>query len=204
MFVGKVVYKSSPVSLIRFSEFRQRSEGSSVEEKLLFLLENTGVSAIITDNSETGEALNVLLRTGKSFGMAACDFLETIVLRNNDTDAYDGKAQKVALMTMHAAKGLEFPAVFIAGCEKDFIPFRHPGNEKCDIDEERRLFYVAMTRARERLFLSHVKKRNVYGKFVQREISPFVKDIADRLMRIQKNQRKKHKKERQLQLGLFV
>ena len=188
----------------RFSEFRRRTEDSSVEEKLLFLLENTGLSAMISENSETGEALNVLLSTGKSFGMAACDFLETIVLRNNDTDAYDANAQKVALMTMHAAKGLEFPAVFITGCEKDFIPFRHPGNEKCDIDEERRLFYVAMTRARERLFLSHVKKRNVYGKFVQREISPFVKDIADRLMHIQKNQRKKHKKESQLQLGLFV
>jgi DNA helicase-2/ATP-dependent DNA helicase PcrA len=71
------------------------------------------------------------------------------------------------------------------------------------MDEERRLFYVAMTRAGERLFFSHAKKRNVYGKFLQREISPFVKDIEENLIRVQKSRGKKQKKESQLQLGLF-
>lgn len=106
-------------------------------------------------------------------------------------------------MTLHASKGLEFPVVFIAGCEKDFIPFSRP-DKQTDTDEERRLFYVAMTRAKEQLFLSHVKKRTVYGKTLAREISPFVSDIEERLIRTQKSQfKKKEKKPNQTQLDLF-
>ncbi|OQX21059.1 MAG: hypothetical protein BWK80_34625 [Desulfobacteraceae bacterium IS3] len=126
-----------------------------------------------------------------------------IALRNHDADIHDVNAEKVTLMTLHASKGLEFPVVFITGCENDLIPFSRP-DKKTDTDEERRLFYVAMTRAKEQLFLTHVKTRTVYGKSLEREISPFVSDIEERLIRIQKSLfKRKEKKNSQTQLDLF-
>ncbi|QTA87046.1 UvrD-helicase domain-containing protein [Desulfonema magnum] len=187
----------------RISEFKKNMAEKSVEEKLMFLFENTGISSMIKENVKTGEAFDDLVRTAKAFGVRTSDFFEMIVLQTNDTDTYDFNAEKVTLMTMHAAKGLEFPVVFITGCEKDYLPFKRSEDEEIDIDEERRLFYVAMTRAKDRLFLTHVKKRTVYGKTVQREISPFVADIEQRLITLEKIQAKKRKKERQVQLDLF-
>ena len=74
------------------------------------------------------------------------------------------RPKKFSLMTMHAAKGLEFPVVFITGCEENLIPFKQRNSEQADIEEERRLFYVAMTRAKDRLYLTRAKKRRIYGK----------------------------------------
>jgi DNA helicase-2/ATP-dependent DNA helicase PcrA len=105
-------------------------------------------------------------------------------------------------MTMHAAKGLEFPVVFIAGCENDFIPLNRQG---ADPAEERRLFYVAMTRAMERLYLTRAKKRSVYGELLTRSPSPFLNDIESRLKKDDAPQRKKKKQKEanQKQLKLF-
>jgi len=104
-------------------------------------------------------------------------------------------------MTMHAAKGLEFPVVFIAGCEKDLIPLNR---QDADTNEERRLFYVAMTRAMERLYLTRAKKRSVYGELLSRSPSPFIADIENRLKKDDFPQRKKKKKSKaQKQLKLF-
>jgi DNA helicase-2/ATP-dependent DNA helicase PcrA len=91
--------------------------------------------------------------------------------------------------------------VFIAGCENGFIPFIRPGEELVDPDEERRLFYVAMTRAKERLYLTMAKKRTIYGKNSLREISPFVKDIEKTLIKNKKAHL--NKKTKQSQLTLF-
>ena len=87
---------------------------------------------------------------------------------------------------MHAAKGLEFPVVFVIGCEDDLIPFRRYNNIENDIDEERRLFYVAMTRARQLLFLTYSKKRKIFGRTETRHPSPFLVDIENRLKSFQK------------------
>ena len=107
-------------------------------------------------------------------------------------------------MTMHAAKGLEFPVVFIAGCEKHLIPLSRQGAEPDDPAEERRLFYVAMTRAMERLYLTRAKKRSVYGELLSRSPSPFVADIENRLKRDDSPERQKKKKTKeQKQLKLF-
>lgn len=107
-------------------------------------------------------------------------------------------------MTMHAAKGLEFPVVFIAGCEKDLIPLRRHGAEPADPAEERRLFYVAMTRAMERLYLTRAKKRSVYGELLSRSPSPFLADIENRLKKDDTSKHKKKKKTKeQKQLKLF-
>ena len=90
------------------------------------------------------------------------------------------EAEKVILMTLHAAKGLEFPVVFIVGCEKNILPLdlEHMAGDK---EEERRLLYVGMTRAKERLYLLSAKKRRLYGRIYENDPSPFLADIEEEL-----------------------
>ena len=123
---------------------------------------------------------NEIMNLADEFGKNTLDFLVKMALQT-DTDLYDSKAEKVALLTMHAAKGLEFPVVFITGCEKDLIPLRSPEGAVQNMEEERRLFYVAMTRAKKVLYLTYAKKRHLYGKLEAREPSPFVMDIEKQL-----------------------
>jgi DNA helicase-2/ATP-dependent DNA helicase PcrA len=104
---------------------------------------------------------------------------------------------------MHAAKGLEFPVVFVAGCETGFIPFKRSDKESTDIDEERRLFYVAMTRAKERLYLTCAKKRKIYGKSEKRTLSPFVGEIEERLRTHEEHAFRQKKKNGHTQMKLF-
>ncbi|MCP4691485.1 MAG: ATP-binding domain-containing protein, partial [Desulfobacterales bacterium] len=190
----------------RFHDFSENlfSMGRSiremkVEEALDYILENTRLKKTIRKLPESEEAVSELLRFSKPFGSRAPDFLAMLSLQT-DPDAHDHQAQKVSLMTMHAAKGMEFPVVFIVGCEDGLTPFIRPGDHAPDLAEERRLFYVAMTRARERLYLTHAKKRAIHGKTGERTISPFVADIESRLKRHSKSKYKKKKKQEQLSL----
>ncbi|MGM0643038.1 MAG: UvrD-helicase domain-containing protein [Thermodesulfobacteriota bacterium] len=100
---------------------------------------------------------------------------------NHDQDFWVPDAEKVSLMTIHASKGLEFQVVFVAGCEQGLIPFYPGGKGADDMDEERRLFYVAMTRAKHLLCLTYAKKRMVFGKTEKREKSIFLKNIRENL-----------------------
>lgn len=126
-------------------------------------------------------------------------FLDKQALQS-DTDLYRPEAERVALMTMHAAKGLEFKVVFIAGCEDGLVPFYPSGDRSSDIDEERRLLFVAMTRAEDRLFVSWARKRRIYGKTGERQISPFLLDISPQLREHLSSQ---DKPSGQRQLSLF-
>ena len=110
-------------------------------------------------------------------GMRA--FLTAAALQS-ETDRYDERADRVALMSLHAAKGLEFPVVFIVGCEEDLLPYRPP-HRAADPAEERRLFYVGMTRARHRLVLTHATRRLLFGQRLENPISGFVTDIETAL-----------------------
>ena len=111
------------------------------------------------------------------------------------TDDWDERADRIALLTLHAAKGLEFSVVFITGCEDGLIPLRFGGNsDGKETEEERRLFYVGMTRAKDKLFLSHAAKRLWNGKVREREISPFLQDIEDKLLERKKSAFKTGKK----------
>jgi len=188
--------------LVDLSGLQKAVNEKSVEEKLHFIINNTKLASTLKQHSVKKEAVDRLTGMSKEFGDNAANFFEMTALQT-DTDIYDSRAEKVALMTMHAAKGLEFPVVFIAGCEKGFIPFIRPREEPVDLDEERRLFYVAMTRARERLYLTMAKKRMIYGKRTLRTISPFVKDIEQKLIKRKQTHLKKKKKESRLQLTLF-
>jgi superfamily I DNA/RNA helicase len=147
------------------------------------------------------EALDNLVAFSKRFGSNTTDFFTHVAL-HTDTDAYVSRAEKVSLMTLHAAKGLEFPVVFISGCEQDYIPLQRSADDVTDIQEERRLFYVAMTRAMERLYLTGASKRRIYGCVESRSLSPFVSDIEARLKKVESPQKKKKKTDQQ-QLTLF-
>jgi len=101
-----------------------------------------------------------------------------------EAEARDPRARAVSLMTIHAAKGLEFPVVFVAGCEEGIIPYAEPadrGRGEADPDEERRLLYVAMTRARDHLFLTSASRRVIFGRSVNPGPSPFLQLLDESL-----------------------
>jgi len=167
--------------------------------KLAYLSRQPGLAPFFETEDSAG-ALERLAAMPAASGPDTAGFLAAIAL-HSDTDAFHPRAEKVALMSMHAAKGLEFSVVFIAGCEDGLIPYRRAADEPIDTEEERRLFYVAMTRARQRLYLSCAKRRRVFGKAEAREVSPFVWDIEERLRKDETPQAgRKTKKDVQLQL----
>ncbi|TET73533.1 MAG: hypothetical protein E3J56_03915, partial [Candidatus Aminicenantes bacterium] len=151
-----------------FSRLKKEMKGMTVEKKLLYITENTKLKATVKNSPEPKDAFDKLIDISKNHGNNTDEFFTATALQT-DTDTYYPQAEKVSLMTMHAAKGLEFSVVFIAGCEKGYIPFERGEDKETDIDEERRLFYVAMTRAKERLYLTHARKRRIFGKTVSRD-----------------------------------
>jgi DNA helicase-2/ATP-dependent DNA helicase PcrA len=108
------------------------------------------------------------------------DFLDHAALVS-DADEYKAEAQ-VTLMTMHSAKGLEFPLVFIAGLEEGLFPHSRANESQNDLEEERRLCYVAITRAEKYLYLSHAMKRRVYGEELPSEPSRFLMEFPIELI----------------------
>ena len=103
-------------------------------------------------------------------------FLEKAVL-TAPIDRFHGEGGKVTLMTLHSAKGLEFPAVFITGCEEGLFPHSRSLDDPDELEEERRLMYVGMTRARERLFVSHAARRRWQGHYRDQSPSRFLAEI---------------------------
>jgi DNA helicase-2/ATP-dependent DNA helicase PcrA len=97
-------------------------------------------------------------------------------------DTLDPRADRVSLLTLHAAKGLEFPVVFIVGCEEGLLPLAFGDEETADVDEERRLFFVGLTRAQQTLVLTHARARICRGRRTERHPSPFLRDLADELL----------------------
>jgi len=104
-------------------------------------------------------------------------FLENVaLLTDQDTDNPDDK-NKVTLMTIHSAKGLEFPHVYVVGMEEDLFPSKMSIHTQKDLEEERRLFYVALTRAEQRVTLSFCKSRYKYGTPISPSPSRFINEI---------------------------
>ena len=96
-------------------------------------------------------------------------------------DAYDPRAEAVTLMTLHAAKGLEFPCVFVTGCEEGLMPYRLFKRDAADPEEERRVLYVGMTRAARFLYLTHAARRRLFGRDYRPGRSPFLDRIEEAL-----------------------
>jgi superfamily I DNA/RNA helicase len=111
-------------------------------------------------------------------------FLEKVALLDRDEPGSDSKEKKLAkdavvLMSLHSSKGLEFPHVFLPGFEEGFLPHKKSVSEGFDVDEERRLCYVGITRAREKLTILHAETRMKYGKAEPRELSRFLAEIPE-------------------------
>jgi len=123
-------------------------------------------------------------------------FLDELQLLQ-ETDAYDHRMEAITLMSVHASKGLEFPVVFIAGLEEGIFPYtpkyntedQNPASIQSHLEEERRLMYVGITRAKERLFLSYAKQKSGSSRENPSEPSIFMKEIREHLQELQPEQR---------------
>ena len=148
------------------------------------------------------ERIDRFQRRAAPFRNRLQDFLTTTALQS-ETDLYDQRADRVTLMSLHASKGLEFPVVFIVGCEEGLLPYLPP-NREIRTDEERRLFYVGMTRAQRRLILTHAGRRFLFGQSMENRLSGFVTDIATALQEVrQAEPRRSRQKAEDRQLSLF-
>lgn len=109
---------------------------------------------------------------------AISEFLEDVALAT-DLDKDTGDDDRVALMTIHLAKGLEFPYVYVVGMEEDLFPSAMSMNTRSELEEERRLFYVALTRAEKQAFLTYTQNRYRWGKLIDAEPSRFLEEIDE-------------------------
>ena len=130
-----------------------------------------------------GPAAEMLRETARETGGDLERFLRRLDLSPLESEG-GARSEKVRLLTFHAAKGLEFPVVFIAGAEEGITPLggSHGEGPAADPDEERRLFYVAVTRAMDELYISYCAHRMVYGKKVDTTPSRYISDIPDTVM----------------------
>src|SRR5574338_167554 len=153
-------------------------------------LERSGLQAAIQDGSDEGEerwANVVELRNhAAEFDEIAppeglARFLEEVALVS-DQDELEDAPDRVTLITLHAAKGLEFPVVFIVGMEEGLLPHRRALEDERELEEERRLAYVGMTRAKDRLYLVHAHRRSTYGVGAQSEPSSFLSELPEELL----------------------
>jgi len=127
--------------------------------------------------------------------------LQDAAALTTDAEFRDARADRVSLLTLHAAKGLEFAVVFIVGLEDGLLPLHWDEADEAAMAEERRLFYVGMTRAKDRLILSHARQRHWRGRLRMFEPSPFLRDIENELVRHQPTQGARSKpQDRQLKL----
>ncbi len=114
------------------------------------------------------------------------DYLEEVALLT-DIDNYNSDADTVVLMTLHSAKGLEFPVVFIPGMEEGVFPGMQSMYVESEVEEERRLAYVGITRAKQKLYLTHAKSRMIYGSTNYYRPSRFVAEIPEKLLEIHRS-----------------
>jgi DNA helicase-2/ATP-dependent DNA helicase PcrA len=150
---------------------------------------------------ETIAYLKSFLRHDEAGGHQRGDAMEEKLLA--PADLFDPRADAVALMTMHMAKGLEFPVVFIAGCVDGIVPLKIM-KDGFDIEEERRLFYVGMTRAKDELHLLHARKQFLFGQTLSPARSSFINEMPQDLLAVAVlPDRKEKRKTENKQMGLF-
>jgi DNA helicase-2/ATP-dependent DNA helicase PcrA len=159
-----------------------------LEEQVKHVIQQSGLRDFhAREKDEKGEArvenLDELVNAADAFSPESEDgltplasFLAHATLESGETQAATGK-DSVQLMTLHAAKGLEFPTVFIVGLEEGLFPSEHSAFDPDRLPEERRLCYVGITRAMQRLYLTHAESRRIYGRTAYREPSRFLADL---------------------------
>ena len=163
----------------------------SLPEFLSLILEKSGylreLTASGTDEDQTRiENLQELVNVANEFEPEELDntlgeFLSQVSLVS-DIDGMDEIANNVTLMTLHASKGLEFPIVFLAGCDEGIFPSARCSNSLSELEEERRLMYVGVTRAETKLYLTTAKRRQMWGEYKYYSPSRFLEEIPSKLI----------------------
>ncbi len=172
-------------------KFRDAQKNYSLQEFVTLVIEKTGYLAELqSQNTPESEAdienLQELVNVAGEYEPEDMDnilgeFLQQVALVS-DTDNLDNIANNVTLMTLHAAKGLEFPVVFLAGCDEGIFPHQRTLNVPSEMEEERRLMYVGVTRAEEKLYLSSAKRRQMWGEYKYYNPSRFIEEIPRQLL----------------------
>ena len=161
-----------------------------VSELIRTVIEVTGYGKMLSDagaaEAERLDNLGELVSSAVQYESSTesptlGEFLEDVALVS-DVDKYDQSADAVVLMTIHSAKGLEFPVVFLPGMEEGLFPGRQSVLNPDEIEEERRLAYVAITRAKKKLYITHVHDRLLNGTTQYNQLSRFVKEIPQELL----------------------
>ena len=168
-----------------FDSLTKIANEKSLDQLLDYLLEKTGYLKYMKELGDEGigrlENINELKSSMISYTQQAEEpsllgFLEEIALYT-DIDSLNEDADYVIMMTMHGAKGLEFPNVFVVGMEENIFPSARSMDSEADIEEERRLAYVAITRAKENLYLTHSIERMLFGTTSRNRPSRFLKEL---------------------------
>ncbi len=163
-------------------DFRQQSETMPVAELIEKLIKRLNYYSVISDGSVQGESrvenVKELLSVAKGYSdMGLSGFLEEVSLvSETDSKVFDDTGS-VSLMTLHSAKGLEFPVVFLVGMEEGVFPHSRALYDPSEMEEERRLAYVGMTRAKEELFLTYATSRALFGSLQHNPPSQFLTDV---------------------------
>jgi len=165
----------------------QRAASNPLPDVLDYLLLRTGYRRMLSESRDIQDEsrlqnIDELLNSTREFweqnqGGGIADYLDSVTLMS-DLDKYE-KEKGVTLMTLHSAKGLEYKVVFLAGMEEGILPHSISMDEDDDVEEERRLCYVGMTRAREQLYCLHSHERRLHGRFREQSPSPFLDEIPE-------------------------
>ena len=137
--------------------------------------ENTVESRQRYDNVQ--ELINSIAEFSKENKKATIDEFLSVVSLVTGVDSYEEDDNYITLMTIHSSKGLEFPVVFISGCEEDIFPLNKKFDSDSQIEEERRLFYVAVTRAERKILLTYARSRYRFGEVAYQDVSRFITEI---------------------------
>jgi DNA helicase-2/ATP-dependent DNA helicase PcrA len=187
--------KTAAGKLTAFGELieqcRLRLAEGDIADAIELVMDLSGYrAALIRENTIEAmarlENLDELISAAKEFselnpGEGLEGYLEHVALVA-DIDEMDAEVSTVSLMTLHSAKGLEFPVVFIAGMEETLFPHMRAMDTETDMEEERRLCYVGITRAKQRLFLTSARSRMIHGSVRYGMPSRFLKEIPDTLL----------------------
>jgi DNA helicase-2/ATP-dependent DNA helicase PcrA len=178
--------------LALLEQLREVRSTAPLPELVNQVLARTGYENFLRDGTEDGEErwANVmeLLNKARDYEELEPDvalerFLEEVSLIQ-DVDSLEGESDAATLITLHAAKGLEFPYVFILGVEEGLCPHVRSFDDPAQMEEERRLFYVGITRAMQGLYLLNASRRSLYGASNLRDASRFLSDIPPRLLQL--------------------
>ena len=185
------VYLNSREFINAIEELKQKKEELVISELIKQTLKKTGYTKVLEEEN-TQEAENRLENLDEFLNVAIefeeesaenklSDFLEGITL-SSDIDNLEETEETVTLMTLHSAKGLEFPVVFLVGMEEGIFPGYKSISEQKELEEERRLCYVGITRAKEHLYLTCSKQRTTFGSTSCNPVSRFLKEIPKDLL----------------------